>query len=63
MSWFARHHDEVKAALLKQILQPFHCERALTGVEADRFFGRVGSEFIIQLALLRECPVLVAIMI
>jgi hypothetical protein len=60
MSWIERNHYIFEEECLKLILMPFvYGGKRLHGVQADTFFGSIGSKFILKVVLVGDSPILI----
>ena len=59
-NWINKHRGQFRQALLEKLLESFVAEPALSGVQADQFFGGTDEEYEITLHKMNNYPLLVA---
>ncbi len=60
LEWFSEFKNEVQKTLLDELLSSFSYAKPLRQRKADKFFGPVGSRFLLQVGKVDDCPVIVA---
>ena len=58
--WINKNKSIFKDKLRKGLLEPFKYKVALSGVQADNFFGALDAEYELRASKLEEIPMLVA---
>jgi len=59
IDWIQNNHADLTKQCLARVLTPFVYSKNLHGVQAQTYFGDVGTVYLIQVALIEKYPVLV----